>query len=130
MRLNLLLVGVLVLLGCQQSNRILPLTLDSKQNDSLVKNYVPIGTTLSGAEKLMHRAAFRCELKRKERLYTEKTGGVSSEGPKLDFLMCSRGEKIGRIGKREEIIHQAFLLIDPQDKSKDVITTVERPEQW
>ncbi|MBI2438555.1 MAG: hypothetical protein HYV36_07075 [Lentisphaerae bacterium] len=129
MRLKLIASLIVMLVGCR-ANQVLPLTFDPEKNSAIMKEYIPIGTALVEVQERMRRADFQCNLKRNERLYTEKTGGFTLNGPKFDFLMCSRGEYLGNVSKREAVIQQVFFILNAENKVQDIVTSCERPEKW
>jgi hypothetical protein len=92
----------------------LKLSDNSNENNRIVRNYIPVGTSVPDAIKKMEAAGLQCSVGRGQKATLNKGNvEVGQTGP-TDFIYCNKQEK-GIIVRR----WQVTLVLDKTDKIKD-----------
>lgn len=114
MKLILFIVTAATFLFTTAQATELNLTDKSTENNKIVRDYIPVGTSVSDAIKKMEAAGLRCSVERGKKATLNKGNvEVGQVGP-MDFIWCDKQEK-GIVVRSWQVI----LVLDNTDKVKD-----------
>jgi hypothetical protein len=103
MKIVLFIIATVIILFTTAQAAELKLSDNSTANNKTVRDYVPVGTSISDAIKKMEAAGLKCSVERGKKATLNKGNiEVGAVGP-MDFIWCDKQE-MGIVVRRWQVI--------------------------